>query len=74
MLPDINIQMSGSQVSDLFFNHENPNYNALYNAADASPSHEEVEEAVLADAEAFVHDFSIPIAAAVLAADFLARR
>jgi len=82
-LADLCLCVSGGLLSDLYFNHEHPAYDAAYaahqGADDGGPTGEEIERAALADAAEFVAlyiqgDAADPAAAArALADDFLHR-
>lgn len=67
------VTLSNAMLSDLFFNHQNANYAALFAPKDANPSREEMEEAINEDAKDFAEILSNQVDAAALAADFLKR-
>lgn len=48
----MNVVLSETQVSDLFFNHNNENMEVVY-SGDTPPTVQEFEDALAADAKAF---------------------
>lgn len=64
------ITLNKTQMSDLFFNHEHPEYDALFTGKDNVPR-EDMEEAIKKDAKAFANSFGGD--AEWYAADFMKR-
>lgn len=78
-LDDYQFVLDGTYLSDLFFNHEHPNYSALYEDKDKGFSDDDLRTAVLKDAEGFTDCLPTsdipdrPAFHAALADDFLRR-
>lgn len=75
-MQSVSLNLNGAQLSDLFFNYEHPARDAVYvgyaNQKDA-PTADELTEAALSDAKAFIELYQIPVTPATLADDFLSR-
>ena len=77
-LPSVNIILSGSAMSDLFFNHEHPNIDAFYASnMDAGASDEQYAEmlraAITDDAKEFLSLIGNPVETGVLVENYLSR-
>ena len=77
-LPSTTIELSGSQLSDLFFNHEHPNIDAFYASnMDAGASDEQYTEmlraAITDDAKEFLSLIGSPVETSVLVENYLSR-
>lgn len=74
-LRGIVIELNGGQLSDLFFNFDHPQRDALYRPKDADFTHEELMSAITEDAKEFAAVLGIENEAFVteLADDFQRR-